>query len=91
MNVLFKELPPFERARSDYLDDDGFRGLQNLLIKDPQFAPLLKGRAGCGSSVILIRGVIRARAEAFASFITGGCKVNSSGFLLSLTRMKPLI
>jgi mRNA-degrading endonuclease RelE of RelBE toxin-antitoxin system len=33
---VFVELPAFERYRSDYLDDDSFRALQNLLMKRPE-------------------------------------------------------
>lgn len=46
MNALFKELPPFERVRSDYLDDDGFRGLQELLIKNPLAGAVIQGTGG---------------------------------------------
>ena len=30
------ELPAFARYRADYLDDDDFRALQNLLMKNPE-------------------------------------------------------
>jgi hypothetical protein len=33
---VFVELPPFERYRSRYLDDDTFLALQNLLMKRPE-------------------------------------------------------
>lgn len=46
MNALFKELPAFERVRSDYLDDDGFRSLQELLIKNPQAGVVIQGTGG---------------------------------------------
>ena len=36
MKAVFVELPAFERHRTDYLDDDTFRALQNLLMKQPQ-------------------------------------------------------
>ena len=35
MKAVFVELPAFERHRTNYLDDDNFRSLQNLLMKDP--------------------------------------------------------
>ena len=35
MNAVFVELPAFERHRAEYLDDDGFRALQSLLMKHP--------------------------------------------------------
>lgn len=46
MKALFKELPSFERVRTDYLDDDGFHGLQNLLIKNPQAGAVIEGTGG---------------------------------------------
>jgi hypothetical protein len=36
MKLVFVELPAFERHRADYLDDKGFRALQNLLMKNPE-------------------------------------------------------
>ena len=36
MRAVFVELPAFERYRAVYLDDDGFRSLQNLLMKHPE-------------------------------------------------------
>ncbi len=36
MKAVFVELPAFERHRTDYLGDDTFRALQNLLMKQPQ-------------------------------------------------------
>lgn len=36
MKAVFVELPPFERKRADYLGDDGFRVLQDLLMKHPE-------------------------------------------------------
>ena len=35
MKAVFVELPAFERHRVKYLDDDTFRALQNLLMKQP--------------------------------------------------------
>jgi hypothetical protein len=36
MKAVFIELPAFERHRAVYLDDNGFRDLQNLLMKHPE-------------------------------------------------------
>lgn len=36
MKAVFVELPAFERHRADYLDDDAFRSLQDLLMKHPE-------------------------------------------------------
>jgi hypothetical protein len=36
MKAVFIELPVFERHRADYLNDDAFRALENLLMKHPE-------------------------------------------------------
>ena len=36
MRAVFVELPAFESRRREYLDDDAFRRLQDLLMKDPE-------------------------------------------------------
>ncbi len=36
MKAVFVELPAFARRRSDYLDDDAFRALQDILMKHPE-------------------------------------------------------
>lgn len=36
MKAVFVELPAFERHRADYLGDDAFRGLENLLMQHPE-------------------------------------------------------
>lgn len=36
MKAVFIELPAFERRRADYLDDDAFRRLEDLLMKHPE-------------------------------------------------------
>lgn len=33
--AVFVELPAFDRHRADHLDDDGFRALQDLLMRNP--------------------------------------------------------
>jgi len=46
MKAVFVELPAFERYRSDYLDDDGFLALQNLLMKRPETGDLIQDTGG---------------------------------------------
>jgi len=46
MKAVFIELPAFERYRSDYLDDDGFLALQNLLLKRPEAGDLIQDTGG---------------------------------------------
>lgn len=46
MKLVFVELPAFERHRADYLDDDGFRDLQNLLMKNPEAGDLMPDTGG---------------------------------------------
>lgn len=46
MKAIFVELPAFARHRDEYLDDDGFRALQNLLMEDPEAGDVIKDAAG---------------------------------------------
>jgi len=46
VKALFVELPPFERHRADYLDDEGFSGLQGELMTNPDAGDLMKGTGG---------------------------------------------
>ena len=46
MKAVFVELPAFSRYRADYLDDDGFRGLQETLMKHPEAGDVIAGTGG---------------------------------------------
>ncbi len=46
MKAVFVELPAFERHRADYLDDDAFRDLQNLLMINPEAGDQIPGTGG---------------------------------------------
>lgn len=46
MKAVFVELPAFERYRSDYLDDEGFRALQDELMRSPEAGDLIEGTGG---------------------------------------------
>ena len=46
MKAVFIELPSFERHRANYLDDDDFRSLQNLLMLQPEAGDLIPGTGG---------------------------------------------
>jgi len=46
VKAVFVELPAFERHRAEYLDDDAFRDLQRLLMKDPWAGDAVPGAGG---------------------------------------------
>jgi hypothetical protein len=46
VRAVFVELPPFERRRAEYLDDEGFRALQQLLMTQPEAGDLMPGTGG---------------------------------------------
>lgn len=46
MKAVFIELPAFERQRADYLDDDGFRHLQQTLMANPVAGGVIEGSGG---------------------------------------------
>jgi hypothetical protein len=45
VKAVFVELPPFERHRADYLDDDAFLRLR-LLMLNPAAGALIPGSGG---------------------------------------------
>ena len=46
MKALFVELPAFAKYRADYLDDEGFRGLQQSLLKNPEAGDVIECAGG---------------------------------------------
>ena len=46
MKAVFIELPAFERHRDRYLDEDGFRLLQEMLMTHPEAGDLMEGTGG---------------------------------------------
>lgn len=46
MKATFIELPPFERLRNEYFDDDSFKDFQNEMMKDPVAGAIIKGTGG---------------------------------------------
>ena len=46
MKAAFVELPAFSRYRADYLDDEGFRALQESMMKNPEAGDVIEGTGG---------------------------------------------
>lgn len=46
MKAVFIESPVFERHRPDYLNDDEYGALQNLLLDQPRAGDVVKGAGG---------------------------------------------
>jgi len=46
VKAVFVELPAFARHRADYLDDEAFRALENLLMKHPEAGDPIPGTGG---------------------------------------------
>ena len=46
MKAVFVELPVFTRYRADYLDEEGFRGLQRAMMKKPEAGDVIEGTGG---------------------------------------------
>lgn len=46
MKAIFVELPAFAKYRSEYLEDEGFRELQNALMANPEAGDVLEGTGG---------------------------------------------
>ena len=46
MKATFIELPPFERHRQSYLNDESFREFQKMLMKNPEAGDVIEGTGG---------------------------------------------
>ena len=46
MNAVFVELPAFARHRARYLDDEGYRALQNELLNNPAAGEVIRDTGG---------------------------------------------
>jgi hypothetical protein len=46
MKAIFIELPVFAKYRPEYLDDEGFRDLQNSLMANPEAGDVIEGTGG---------------------------------------------
>lgn len=46
MKAIFVELPAFAKYRPEYLDDEGFRDLQNSLMANPEVGDVIEGTGG---------------------------------------------
>jgi hypothetical protein len=46
VKAVFVELPPFQRHRADYLDDEAFLSLQRLLMLNPEAGDVIPGTGG---------------------------------------------
>ena len=46
MKSIFIELPPFERHRQSYLNDETFREFQKMLMKNPEAGNVIEGTGG---------------------------------------------
>jgi hypothetical protein len=46
MKAIFVELPAFAKYRPEYLDDGGFRDLQNSLMANPETGDVIEGTGG---------------------------------------------
>lgn len=46
MKATFVELPPFERLRDAYFDDESFKDLQNELMDHPTAGDVIQGAGG---------------------------------------------
>jgi len=46
MKAIFIELPPFERHRQSYLNDESFREFQRLLMTNPEAGDVIENTGG---------------------------------------------
>jgi hypothetical protein len=44
--AVFVEMSMFARFRADYFDDDGYRGLQDAMLENPEAGDMIEGTGG---------------------------------------------
>ena len=88
MQATFVELPPFERTRKDYMDDEAYRLLQLELMANPKAGAVIEGTEGLRKLRRPTRVAVKESAVVCGSSITGGQVAISFGFLLSMTKTK---
>lgn len=91
MKALFVELPVFERYRQDYLDDQGFRDFQNLLMENPEAGDVIEGTGGLRKIRFADAKRGKVNVADFELFIIGGQQGNNFGYLPSITKTKKMI
>jgi hypothetical protein len=75
----FIESPPFTRYLSQYLDDEGYKALQNELARNPHAGDVMPGTGGFRKMRGLTRGAAKAAAVACGLSTTTSRKTIRSG------------
>lgn len=88
MRATFIELPPFERYRSDYLDDHSYRALQVELMKHPEAGDVIPGTGGLRKLRYTDRNRGKGKRADCALFTIGWLLLTSSGFSHCTIRMR---
>jgi hypothetical protein len=65
MKAIFIELPAFERHRSNFLDDDSFRRLQDTLMANAEAGDPIREQAASGNCALAMRGAPKANVAAY--------------------------
>ena len=66
MKATFIELPPFERHRQSYLNDESFREFQQMLMKNPEAGDVIEGTGGLRKVRMLMKNEVKESAAGFA-------------------------
>ena len=88
MKALFVELPAFAKYRADYLDDEGFRGLQQSLLKNPEAGDVIEGTGGLRKLRHGDQRRGKGKRGGLRVIFTGGMEVGNSGSSPCTTRTK---
>lgn len=88
MKALFVELPAFSRYRADYLDDEGFRALQNELVESPEKGDVIEGTGGLRKLRRPDQRRGKGKRGGLRVITSGGKPVGNSGCSLFTTRTK---
>lgn len=88
MKALFVELPAFARYRPDYLDDEGFRALQNDLMTNPEKGDVIESTGGLRKLRQPDPRRGKGKRGGLRVISSGGKPAGNSGCTPSTTRVK---
>ena len=91
MKAIFVELPPFERNRQDYLNDENFHAFQNILMQNPEAGDVIEGTGGLRKIRYTDEKRGKGKRGGLRVIYYCGYRVNSFGCLRSLTKTKWMI
>ena len=88
MKAIFIELPPFERHRQGYLNDENFRAFQKMLMDNPEAGDVIEGTGGLRKLRYADEKRGKGKRGGLRVIYSGGNQENSAGCLPCTTKTR---